>query len=341
MARALARSGTACLPGSAFRSGICLRSSSMTVGCCLERWQGLLLQALRRAGAEGEVRGSHSESGDLGRPGRAGVGRVPTGAHVPHGTDRSRVRRLHGRDAASRAAAQGQAPASARSHQPSGRARLALACASSLGISCRLAIRNWEAVIEAALARRFGGSNGCGRRGWTRSPGARPTARASSIRFSEALPGLSAFSIPPNEPSLATSTSPAWLRPGFGASDRFVVAPGQESDGHFPHAHGPKRSSALALLQSRARGLGERPAHAVPAGRDQVAALFSARMKHPLAAQCRLQANICMASDSSHLLLSCPTPLLLSTTGRTSPQVRRRTCRAGASSVNIPGNIFA
>src|SRR4051812_22027650 len=47
-------------------------------------------------------------------------------------------------------------------------------------------------------------------------------------------------------------------------------------------------------------------------------------------AQCRLWANVRMGSDSSHLLLSCTPPLVLSAPGRTSSQVQGRTCRADA-----------
>ena len=51
--------------------------------------------------------------------------------------------------------------------------------------------------------------------------------------LSEALPGLGLLLDPPNEPQPGDAYQPRVARPSFGVSDRFVVAPGQESMGIF------------------------------------------------------------------------------------------------------------
>ena len=55
---------------------------------------------------------------------------------------------------------------------------------------------------------------------------------------------MSAFLDPPNEAQPGDVYQPRVARPGFGASDRFVVAPGQESTGIF---HMPTSQSGHPL----------------------------------------------------------------------------------------------
>ena len=96
-----------------------------------------------------------------------------------------------------------------------------------------------------SLQNDLSGRHGCQEGDWTRSPGVRPIARALKHPLSEALPVLSAFLDPPNEAQPGDVYQPRVARPGFGASDRFVVAPGQEKHGHFPHA-----DRATAVIRS-------------------------------------------------------------------------------------------
>jgi penicillin G amidase len=93
--------------------------------------------------------------------------------------------------------------------------------------------RDWDAVIEAALSRTLSaiGTEADGKIDaftWG-------SANRAGIKhpLGEALPGLGLLLDPPNEPQPGDAYQPRVARPGFGASDRFVVAPGQEKTGVF------------------------------------------------------------------------------------------------------------
>ncbi len=93
--------------------------------------------------------------------------------------------------------------------------------------------RDWEGVIDAALAKvLLAVASDAGGRLEAFTWGA---ANRSSIRhpLSQVLPGLSLMLDPPSEPQPGDVYQPRVAAPGFGASERFVVAPGQEKTGIF------------------------------------------------------------------------------------------------------------
>jgi len=95
---------------------------------------------------------------------------------------------------------------------------------------------DWEAVMDAAIASTLSAvatqadgnlsafTWGAANRGEVRHP------------LSRALPGLSIFLDPPSTPQPGDLYQPRVAAPGFGASERFVVAPGHEAAGilHMP-----------------------------------------------------------------------------------------------------------
>ena len=93
--------------------------------------------------------------------------------------------------------------------------------------------RDWEAVIGAGLSKTL--SAIATEAGGKVDAFTWGSANRAGIKhpLSEALPGLSILLDPPNEPQTGDSYQPRVARPSFGASDRFVVAPGQERTGFF------------------------------------------------------------------------------------------------------------
>src|SRR4051812_15561838 len=86
--------------------------------------------------------------------------------------------------------------------------------------------RRW--FVQDTVSNRYGGGGKVDAFTWG-------SANRAGIKhpLSEALPGLSILLDPPKEPQTGDSYQPRVARPSFGASDRFVVAPGQERTGFF------------------------------------------------------------------------------------------------------------
>ena len=104
--------------------------------------------------------------------------------------------------------------------------------------------RDWAAVIDAALAKVLAAVR-------TEARGKLEaftwgSANGTNIKhpLGDALPGLGLLFDPPNAPQPGDVYQPRVAAPGFGASDRFVVAPGREGTGVF---HMPSGQSGHPL----------------------------------------------------------------------------------------------
>src|SRR5215207_9155562 len=218
-----ARSGTASLPRSAFRSGICLRSSFDDRGLLLERWQGLMLQALRARVQTSqyaallpkvETWGVRAVSDSVGyRLVRTFRTELITAVYDAYTTA------LPALEPPLKNKRQPRRLPTSQADEPVWRLlseRPAHLVPPGYG--------GWEAVIEAALSKLLSAVRS--EAGGALDAFTWGLANRAGIKhpLSEALPGLSLLLDPPDDPQPGDVYQPRVARPGFGASERFVVA---------------------------------------------------------------------------------------------------------------------
>jgi penicillin amidase len=117
--------------------------------------------------------------------------------------------------------------------------------------------------------------------------------------LSRAVPLLSRWLDMPREPMGGDHDMPHVHTSGFGASERFAVSPGHEAQAYFHMPGRPERSSAIALLPCRTRGLGPWQAVALSAGQGHAYThpeprfepLSLLALASPIGMSCKLSAN--------------------------------------------------
>ena len=117
---------------------------------------------------------------------------------------------------------------------------------------------------------------------WPQASWGRRNTRASPIRSPRRC--RSACAGWPRRPTCVPGDShmPRVAAPEFGQSERFVVAPGRESERRLRHAGRPERPSAQRRLPRRPRRLGGRPRDAAAAGRGAAHRCASLPAPQPL-----------------------------------------------------------